>query len=59
MEKYTISEKKTKDIANIDLFPNKLYNGYITLNSLSTLGIKCVEVPIKRLYTFSPFECKI
>lgn len=56
---YTIEAKRRRGIPNLDLSPNKLNGAYITLNSLSLLGLKCVEVPYNKLMSFNPTMARI
>ena len=49
---YTIGYKRTRGIPNLDLSPNKLRGGFITLHSLSTIGLKCMEVDPGRIIRF-------
>jgi hypothetical protein len=58
-DKYTIRSKRSSGTPNIDLFSNKLSGGFITLGSLSTIGLRCEEVSLGKLKTFSPNEAKI
>jgi len=57
--KYTISGKRTKKIPNIDLNRNVYNAGYITLYSLSVIGLKCMEVSIRNLKNFRKEMSKI
>lgn len=49
---YDIEYKRRKGITNLDLAPNKYRGGYITLGSLSTIGLRCVEVPLRSINRF-------
>jgi hypothetical protein len=51
---YTIEGKRRPGIPNLDMAPNKLRGNYITLNSLSIIGLKCMEVPYSSLMSFDP-----
>lgn len=53
---YTIQHKRSEGIPNLDLAPNKFNGAYITLNSLSTLGLRCIEVDPYKLKTFRPLN---
>ena len=57
--KHTIKYKRTNSIPNLDLAPNKKRGGFITLNSLSILGLKCIEVNPKNMQNFSIRTAKI
>ncbi len=56
---YTVAYKRTKRIPNLDLAPNKFRGGYITLHSLSTIGLKCMEVDSGKIMRFKKDEAKI
>ena len=56
---YTIEGKRRPGVPNLDMAPNKLRGNYITLNSLSVLGLKCMEVPYTSLMSFNPIRAKI
>jgi hypothetical protein len=51
---YTIEEMRARDknVPNIDLSPNKYRGGFITLHSLSTIGLKCMKVEPDRIASF-------
>jgi len=53
IKKYTVEHKRRESgIPNLDLASNKDKGGYITLYSLSVIGLKCMEVPIEKLRNF-------
>ncbi len=56
---YTIEAKRRPGIPNLDLAPNKYRGNFITLNSLSILGLRCMEVPYTALMRFDPRQAKI
>jgi hypothetical protein len=56
---YTIEGKRRPGIPNLDMSPNKFRGNYITLNSLSVLGLKCIEVPYASLMRFDPRLARI
>lgn len=58
-DEYTVSYKRTTGIPNLDLAPNKFLGGFITLHSLSIIGLKCMEVSRKDLNGFNPNQAKI
>jgi len=51
-DKYTISKSRSGNTPNIDLFRNSHRAGYIILNSLSSIGLKCTEVKYNELLNF-------
>jgi len=57
--KYTIAYKRTRGIPNLDLSPNKFRGAYITLGSLSLLGLRCVDLLPHRLRSFQPYQMTI
>lgn len=56
---YTINEKRRTGIVNLDLDRNCYNCNYITLGSLSILGLRCMEVPYNSLMGFHPNEATI
>ena len=58
-DKYDIEFKRQKSKPNLDLSPNKYRGGYITVYSLSTLGLKCMEVLRAKLSKFDKKEARI
>ena len=58
--KYTIAPKRTKGVPNIDLWASNKKNGaFITLHSLSIMGLKCMNVPINELNNFKARTARI
>jgi hypothetical protein len=56
---YTIEQKRTSGIPNLDLSVNKIKGLFITENSLSILGLKSIEVPFLNLNKFTLNKAKI
>ncbi len=56
---YTIEGKRRSGIPNLDLSPNKRNGNYITLHSLSAIGLKCMEIPYNQLSSFDPRRAKV
>jgi hypothetical protein len=56
---YTIEGKRRPGIPNLDLSPNKIRGNYITLHSLSFIGLKCMEVPYNQLNSFDINKARI
>ena len=56
---YTVGAKRRPGVPNLDLSPNKYRGAYITLNSLSIWGLKCVEVPYNAVSNFNPAKAII
>ena len=51
---YTVESKRRRGIPNLDLSSNKINGGFISLNSLSIVGLPCIELSIKDLNKFRP-----
>jgi len=51
---YTIEAKRRPGVPNLDLSPNKIRGNFITLHSLSIIGLRCMEVPFNQLNNFDP-----
>jgi hypothetical protein len=57
---YTVNAKKAyPGVPNLDLNRNCLNCNYITLHSLSILGLRCMEIPFKKLMGFDPSQARI
>ena len=56
---YTIEAKRRPGIPNLDLSINKFRGAYITLNSLSILGLRCMDIPYTKLTQFNPTNARI
>jgi hypothetical protein len=56
---YTISSRRIKGVPNLDLSSNKYLGGYITLNSLSVIGLRSIMVPYNELSSFKKENAKI
>jgi len=56
---YTIEAKRRSGVPNLDLSPNKIRGNYITLHSLSIIGLKCMEVSYNQLSSFDPRRARI
>lgn len=59
IKQYDIEVKRRPGIPNIDIHINKFRGAYITLNSLSIWGLKCMEVPFNKLSSFQQTMAKI
>lgn len=58
-KRYTIGGKRSAGIPNIDLGRNVFRANFITLHSLSILGLRCMEVPYNKLMSFDPHRARI
>lgn len=56
---YSVDFKRVKGMTNLDLAPNKFRGGFITLHSLSTIGLRCMEVDPGRIIRFRKELAKI
>jgi len=56
---YTVEGKRRPGVPNLDMAPNKLRGNYITLDSLSIWGLKCMEVDYSSLSMFDPRKARI
>jgi len=56
---YTIGGKRRDGIPNLDLNRNCLRCNYISLHSLSVIGLRCIEVPYNKLLSFDPQNAKV
>lgn len=58
-KKYTIEQKRSHGIANLDLSPNKYEGGFITLHSLSIWGLRCMIIDHGDILKFDPYHATI
>ena len=56
---YSIGGKRRPGVPNLDLDRNCRRCNYITLHSLSVLGLRCMEVPYQELMRFDPNKARI
>jgi hypothetical protein len=56
---YTVEAKRRPGVPNLDLSPNKIRGAYITLGSLSTIGLKCMEVDYNNILSFNPRSARV
>ena len=56
---YTVESKRRSGVPNLDLSPNKVRGNYITLHSLSLIGLKCMNVNYNELSKFDPRKARI
>jgi len=59
LQDYSVEYKRSPGQVNLDLAPNKFRGNFISLYSLSTLGLRCMEVKINKLDSFSQNMAKI
>ena len=57
--KYTLEYRRRPGIPNLDLAPNKQRGNYITLNALSVLGLKSMEIPFQSIMNFDPRQARL
>lgn len=53
-KKYTIEGKRHPGTPNLDLAPNKFRGGFISLHSLSIIGLRCMEIDHGDVINFTP-----
>lgn len=58
-KRYTIEAKRRPGIPNLDLSSNKINGGFISLHSLSRIGLPCMEIPLNKLNSFDPKKIRI
>lgn len=51
---YTVAAKRTSRVPNLDIQRNSYRAGFISLHSLSVVGLKCVEISFRDIRGFSP-----
>ncbi len=56
---YDIESRRQTGKVNLDLSSNKYRGGFITLNSLSVWGLRCMEVPRGKILSFNQSSAKI
>jgi len=49
---YDLTFKRNTTVPNLDLSPNKFRGGFIAQYSLSTIGLRCMEIPIGQIKDF-------
>ena len=59
LKDYDVLGKRKKGVVNLDLSSNKIKGSYITLGSLSVLGLKAMEIDLKNLKYFKKEKAKI
>ena len=58
-DRYLIGKTRTPNKINLDLSPNKYKGGFIALDSLSVLGLKCMIIDPTNLKRFRKEDAKI
>jgi len=56
---YDVEQKRRSGIPNLDLSPNKMRGAFITLHSLSIVGLRCAEVSHRSILSFNPLSSLI
>jgi len=59
LNNYTIEYKRRPGIPNLDVSSNKFNGAFITLNSLSIFGLKCMNVEYSNMNSFQKNKAKI
>ena len=59
IRRYNVAGKRALGVPNLDLSINKIRGNFITLHSLSILGLRCMEVSYNDLMRFDPTKARI
>ena len=57
--RYSIAGRRGLGVPNLDLSINKIRGNFITLHSLSVVGLRCMEVSYNNLMRFDPTKARI
>ncbi len=57
--RYSVAGRRALGVPNLDLTINKRNGNFITLHSLSILGLRCMEVSYNNLMRFDPLKARI
>lgn len=57
--RYSVAGKRALGVPNLDLSINKQRGNYISLHSLSVIGLRCMEVSYNDLMRFNPLKARI
>jgi len=56
---YSVAGRRRLGVPNLDLSVNKINGNYITLHSLSVIGLRCMNVNYNDLMRFDPLKARI
>ena len=56
---YSVAGRRALGVLNLDLSINKIRGNFITLHSLSVMGLRCMEVSYNNLMRFDPTKARI
>jgi hypothetical protein len=57
--RYSIAGRRALGVPNLDLSINKIRGNFVTLHSLSVIGLRCMEVSYNDLMRFDPLKARI
>ena len=57
--RYSVAGKRALGVPNLDLSINKQRGNYISLHSLSVIGLRCMEISYNNLMRFDPTKARI
>lgn len=57
--RYSVAGPRRLGVPNLDLSINKIRGNFITLHSLSVIGLRCMEVSYNNLMRFDPLKARI
>jgi len=57
--RYSVAGRRALGVPNLDLSINKQRGNFITLHSLSVIGLRCMEVSYNNLMRFDPTKARI
>jgi hypothetical protein len=57
--RYSVAGRRALGVPNLDLSVNKIHGNYITLHSLSVIGLRCMNVSYNELMRFNPLKARI
>ena len=57
--RYSVAGRRALGVPNLDLSINKIRGNFVTLHSLSVIGLRCMEVSYNDLMRFNPLKARI
>jgi hypothetical protein len=57
--RYSVAGPRRLGVPNLDLSVNKIRGNFITLHSLSVIGLRCMEISYNNLMRFDPLKARI
>lgn len=59
IRRYNVAGRRGLGVPNLDLSINKIRGNFITLHSLSVIGLRCMEISYNNLMRFDPLKARI